>query len=354
MLSRSEAQAGSLGFMKVVIADRTGNPRVVQLPEPRVTRGCVAIRVSHCAVNIPREMAVIRDAASFLDPGEDGRPLGSGVSGIIDEVGEGVKSLRGGLRVAAFGPPYVYHAERLVVPENLVVEIPKKVNHEEGAFCGLGAVALHQLRSSGLQLGDTAVVLGCELAGVLLAQVLRSAGVTPILVDSSEHRLNRARNLGLPHAIGPGESDALLRLVESITGGEGVDAVFLTERGDRAALTAAAALLRIQGTVVVAAELDQLDLPSLALERRLRVLTALEPGPGRHDPGFEFHGFEYPRPLVPWNERRNMACFAQLLAERKVQLSPLVTDRTPLERAPMVYEKIVRSPDSVMAALMTV
>jgi hypothetical protein len=89
---------------------------------------------------------MIRQVRRYLQPGEDGIPLGYSCSGTIEKVGEAVRNLREGFRVACYGAPYVYHAEMLSVPRNLAVELPKKVNHEEGAFTGIGAIAMHAFR----------------------------------------------------------------------------------------------------------------------------------------------------------------------------------------------------------------
>ncbi len=339
--------------MKVIIAHRSGSVHAVDLPEPNVARGCVAIKVTHSALQLPEEFDIIR-AAPHMAGKDDGVPLGSGVSGVIDAVGAEVRRLRVGLRIAAFGTPYVYHSERLVVPENLVVEIPKKVNHEEGAFVGQGAIAVNMFRAARLSLGETALVFGAELQGVLLAQVLRAAGVVPILLDASEHRLSKARNIGIPHAMRPDQAEEVLRLVDSLTEGHGADAAFLTRAGDGRALRAAAELVRGGGRIVSGARLAGSELPASLEDRRVELVTEGDPGPGRRDPAYERQGIEYPRHLVRWSERANMDCFCGLLNERKVQISPLITDRVPIERAASLYEKLARGGDALAAAVLTV
>lgn len=340
--------------MKVVIADRTGSAQVVSLPDPGLSRGCVAIRVSHSALHLPKELQELAGAPTFLRAAEDGRPIGSGVSGIVEAVGEDVRRLRAGLRVAAYGQPYVYHAERLIVPQNLVVELPKKVSHEEGAFAGQGAVAVNLLRTAALQYGETALVFGADLLGIMLAQVLRAAGVNVILVDAAELKLNKARNLGLPHVHGTDAPDAVQRTVAQLSEGHGVDASFVLKPNEASWLRAAGELTRPGGLLVLAAPQERHAMPGGVWDRALRVLVCDEPGPGRGDPSFERHGHEYPRHLIRWTERDNMACFCEMLSERRVQLSPLIGDRTPLERAPLLYDKIMRAPESTMAAVLTV
>jgi NADPH:quinone reductase-like Zn-dependent oxidoreductase len=341
--------------MKAVLATRTGAIQIAELPDPKIARGQVLIRVSHTAMDFHEEMRQVRGIAAGAREGRrDPVPIGGCASGLVEAVGEGVRRIKAGVRVAAAGYPYVFHAERIAAPENLVVELPKKVNHEEGAFAGQGAHAVHMLRRSAMQMGETAVVFGAELAGILLAQVLRAAGVTAIIVDASEARQQKARNLGLPHVLGVDQPDAIVRLVDSVSEGHGADAAFVTTPGDMLAVRAAAELLGAGCRLVIGAPVGEAPIPSAVLEKDLVLTTAIGPGPGRLDPTFELHGVDYPRRLVRWNERDNLACFCHLLAERKVQLTPLVTDRTPLERALNLYEKAQRQPETVMAGVFTI
>lgn len=338
--------------MKVVIAHRSRQPRVVDLPEPNCGRGFITVRVSHSAVVLPDELYAIDRAPTVMKKGDDGLPIGCHASGVIMEVGEDVRSLKAGLRVGVTGAPYVYHGGYLVVPENLAIELPKKVNHEEGAFSGLGAIALHLLRTGNVQLGETVLVFGADMLGLLASQLVRAAGATPILIDDSEFRLNRARTLGIAHAFLPND-DQIVRNVESLTEGQGADVALLTRSADEVACPLAAQFLRPGGIIIagvsIGASLPVDDLRAKALQLR----TAFGGGTGAGDAEFERRSASFPRSLTRWTEKENMACFANLLAERKVQVSPLITDRIPIERASAIYEKAARGRDAVLGAVLT-
>lgn len=325
----------------------------MELDRPPVGPGTVVVRVSHSALMLPTELDMIPQAARRVAKGVDGLPLGMMVSGILDEVGAGVVGLKGGLRVAAFGAPYVYHATHLSVPASLVIELPKKVNHEEGAFVGQGAIAVHQVREAGVGLGETVVVFGAGMAGQLAAQVARAAGANPIVVDEVDHRLTKARNVGIAAAFAPGD-EALVREISTMTHGEGVDAAIVTADAPAKAMEWAAMYLRPQGKLVVATG-NGAPLPSdLVVEKELRVVATNSAGPGHGDEAWERKGFAYPRGLVRWTVRGNMEVFLGLLAERKVQISPLVSERYPLDRATACYEKIERTRGTTIGAVLTV
>ncbi len=338
--------------MKVVIAHRSGSPKVVDLPEPRMGRNFVSVRVSHSALTLPDELQVLKEAPRGLKRGEDGVPLGECASGTVLEVGPSVRTLKTGVRVAVAGNPYVYHGAQLVVPENLAVELPKKVNHEEGAFAGQGAAALHLVRSARVQLGEVVLIIGGELMGLLAAQLVRAAGATPLLVDPSEFRLNKMRTIGISQTFLP-DDDGLIRTVDALTGGHGADAALVATAQNPESLPLAISLLRPAGMIVLGTAVNGLTDLELLVEKRLTLHSALGGGEGAGDRDFEVKGAGYPRALARWTERDNMGCFCNLLAERKVQVSPLVTDRLPIERASAVYEKAQRAPESVLGAVLT-
>ncbi len=338
--------------MKVVIAHRTGQPRVVDLPEPKYGADYIAVRVSHSAVVLPDELHALESAPSRVKPGQDGVPLGSCASGTILAVGGNVKTLKTGLRVAVTGAPYVYHAGMLVVPENLAVELPKKVNHEEGSYVGLGAAALHMMRTGDIRLGEVVMIFGADMLGILAAQVVRAAGATPVLVDESDFRLTKAKALGIHHIYSP-RDEALVTAIDQMTQGYGVDCSILTRKGRVEDYELAAALLRHGGKMVLGSALGASVPVDILREKEVALLSAVGGGAGSGDRDFEVMSAGYPRSLARWTERDNMGCFSNLLAERKVQIAPLITDRIPAERAPTLYEKAGRGRDSVLGVVLT-
>ena len=89
------------------------------------------------------------------------------------------------------------------------------------------------------------------------------------------------------------------------------------------------------------------------LEKELTLKAVRGPGPGYGDKNYELGSGAYPREFVRWQMRENMEVFLGLLAGRKVQIAPLVSDRLPIERAAAVYDKIERSPETILGAVLT-
>lgn len=332
-------------MMKVVIAHRSGQPQVVELPEPRLAPGYVLVRVSHSAVILPDELHQIERAPRLVPKNRDGVPLGSCASGTIMEVGSEVRTLKAGLRVAVTGNPFVYHGSMLVVPEAYAVELPKKVNHEEGSYGGLGASAIHMLRIGDVQIGEVVLVFGADMLGLIVAQAVRAGGATPILVDESDFRLNRAKALGVSHLYQPDDPD-LVQDIDQLTNGNGVDTAIITRTGDALAFNAAMHLLRNSGTLVMGALAGGKVKLDLIYEKEI----TLRPATGfLSTDNFKTGSGTSAR----WTVRDNMGCFCNLLADRKIQISSLVTDRIPIERATTVYEKASRGRDAVLGVVLT-
>ena len=112
-------------------------------------------------------------------------PLGYCNAGEVLAVGPNVTDLRIGQRVASNGP----HAEVVCVPRKLVAPIPDGVSNDEAAFTVAGAIALHSVRLIKPTLGETVVVIGLGLIGLLTASLLEIHGARVIGIDPDEEPL---------------------------------------------------------------------------------------------------------------------------------------------------------------------
>ena len=119
-------------------------------------------------------------------------PLGYCNAGRVIEVGPGVLGLRAGDRVASNGP----HAEIVSVPRNLCTRIPDGVEDEVAAFTVLGAIALQGMRLAEPTFGESFVVFGTGLLGLLSVQLLRANGCRVLAVDLHRDRLSLAESVG--------------------------------------------------------------------------------------------------------------------------------------------------------------
>ena len=93
-------------------------------------------------------------------------------AGEVIAVGKGVHEFKVGDRVASNG----HHAEVVCVPKNLVAKIPDNLSYDEGCFTVIGAIALHGIRLINPTFGETVVVTGLGLIGLIASQLLMANG----------------------------------------------------------------------------------------------------------------------------------------------------------------------------------
>ncbi len=235
--------------MKAGVVYGKNDIRYDEIDKPQVKPGTVLIQVKYtgiCGSDVPR---VNGDACHFFP-----NVLGHEFSGVVEEIGEGVESLKPGDRVA--GVPLVpcmqcedcqkgnyslckhysfigsrqfgSFAEYVVVPEKNAVKFSQDVSFEKGAFFEPATVALHGLERTGYQGGHTVAILGGGTIGLLTMQWAKIFGASKVVVfDILEERLDLARRLGAHEGINTLEKDFMDKAME-MTGGRGFDYVYET------------------------------------------------------------------------------------------------------------------------------
>jgi predicted dehydrogenase/threonine dehydrogenase-like Zn-dependent dehydrogenase len=271
-------------------------------------------------------------------------------SGVIVACGAEVPGFRVGDPVACAGVGYACHAEYNAVPHQLLTPLPDGVDFDAGAFVALGAIAMQGVRRAQPTFGETIVVIGLGLVGLLAAQIARAAGCRVIGCDPVASRRALAVELGIETACAPDELDAI---VHEWSGGYGADAVIVCAASkDSAIANQAIDLCRPRGRVsVVGAVGMHLEREGL-FRKEVDFFLSCSYGPGRYDTGYEEKGLDYPIGHVRWTEGRNMAEFLRMVAEGKVKVAPLVSRVDFIDEAASAYEAIMRCDGDTIAALL--
>jgi len=275
-----------------------------------------------------------KQATNRLD---DPVPLGYSCAGEVIEVGRNVKGFSIGDRVACSGSGFASHAEVNYVPQNLCVKIPDGVSYEEASFNMVGAIGLHALRCAKPTIGERIVVLGLGLIGLLTVQMLKANGCKVIGLDIDSKKCRLALELGADEAFVIGKQDVTNK-VKSVTDGFGADAVIIfasTPSNDPIELSAE--LAREKGRIV-AAGLVGLNIPrSIFYEKELELIVSRASGPGMYDANYEEKNIDYPISYVRWTAGRNAKVFLDLIADKKIDLSKIITHRFNIENALDAY-----------------
>lgn len=114
-------------------------------------------------------------------------------------------------------------AERISVPRRIVYTLPESLPFEHGALVEAVSVAVHAANVTPVVLGDTAVVVGAGMIGLLAVQAIRAAGATQVIaVDLNDKRLGVAKELGADVILRADQCDVPAE-VRKLTGGRGAD-----------------------------------------------------------------------------------------------------------------------------------
>jgi predicted dehydrogenase/threonine dehydrogenase-like Zn-dependent dehydrogenase len=286
----------------------------------------------------------------LLARSQERTPLGYSGAGLVAAVGDQVRSVSPGDRVAYAGAA---HAEYVAVDERLIAPVPEGVSLDAAAFGAVGCIALHGVRLGAPTLGETAVVVGLGLVGLLVAQCARASGMRVLGVEPIGGRRRLAGDLGFDQVLDPGAEEELGRTVVALTGGLGADVVYLCAALRESGVTnQSLAYARDRARIVMIGDMG------LALERaplfgkELELTVSRSYGPGRYDPAYERHGLDYPIGYVRWTEGRNLTHVMTMLREGTLSVEPMISARVPLEEAESAYRCLVESPDTALAAVL--
>ena len=219
-------------------------------------------------------------------------------------------------------------AEYVVVPQRITYHLPEELEFQEAAMLEAVSVALHAVRVSEMKGGQTALVIGAGMIGLLTLQAAKAAGASQVLIaDIDRSRLERAEKLG---------ADATLllsgtELVEEIlrrTGGRGVDLV-LEAVGRDETIAASIASVRKGGTVTLIGNISpQVKIPlQVVVSRQIRLQGSCA------------SSGEYPEAM-------------ELLANGKIKVKPLITAVAPLSDGPRWFARLHAGEPNLMKVVL--
>ncbi|MBK9714477.1 MAG: zinc-binding alcohol dehydrogenase [Kouleothrix sp.] len=314
-------------------------PRAVELRDEQVPDpppGAIRVRAIASAISHGTELLVYRGevpadmpldlptlAGSFAFPIK----YGYAAVGRVLDVGPGVSRFAPGDLAFALHP----HQSVFIAPEQLAVPLGRDLDPLVGLFTANLETALNIVHDTPLRLGETALVFGQGVVGLLVAQLLRLAGAARVFaVEPLERRQALARLVGVDAVFAPGPD--LPARVQARNDGRLAD-VAIEVSGSGAALQAAIDCVIDEGTVVVASWYGvkpvTLSLGGRFHRGRLRLRSSQV---GRLNPE-----------LAPrWDHARRFAAVAALLP--RLRLAELITHRLPLASAAAAYALVDQRP----------
>lgn len=351
--------------MKQIIQDiKSGQTILEEVPVPQVKFGSVLIRTTCTLVSLGTERMLVEfGKANLIDKARQqpdkvkqvldkiktdglqptlaavfnklGQPLPLGYCNVgrVVAVGKGVTDLVVGDRVASNGN----HAEFVCIPKNLVAKIPDNVSDEEASFTVIGSIGLQGIRLLNPQLGETIVVIGLGLIGLVAAELLKANGCRVIGVDYDRQKVDLAKQKGII-AINPREGVDSVKFVEGLTESIGADGVLITaSTKSNDVIHQACEMSRKRGRIVLVGVIGLDMRRDDFYKKELSFQVSCSYGPGRYDENYENKGQDYPLPFVRWTEKRNFETILQTLSSGALDVKSLITEEVVLDDYLKIY-----------------
>src|ERR1700750_506788 len=341
--------------MKALLLSEDGRLDVVDNPMPRPAAGEILVRVEACGI-------CGSDVHGY--DGTSGRRIppivmGHEAAGIVAAVGAEVSGFAVGDRVTFDSTVYCgvcdfcrtgeinlcdnrqvlgvscgdysragAFAEYVTVPARIIYKLPENLSFAEAAMLEAVSVALHAVAVSDVKGGETALVIGAGMIGLLTLQAARAAGCSPVFVtDIDATRLKAATDLGADETIlasGAELTNEILRL----TGGRGVDVV-LEAVGRKETIAAAIDCVRKGGTVTLIGNITpQVNLPlQKVVSRQIRLQGSCA------------SSGEYPQAM-------------ELMAAGKIRVGALISAVAPLGDGPAWFDRLHSGEPNLMKVVL--
>ena len=340
--------------MKAMLLTEYKNLTVTEFPKPEISANDVLVQVRACGICGSDIHGYDGSTGRRIPP----LVMGHEAAGVITEVGDQVTAFKVGDRVTFDSTvscgqcffcrrgdinlcdnrmvlgvscgEYRRHgafAEYVSVPQHICYRLPEGLPFEHAAMIEAVSIAVHAANRTLVSLGDTAVVVGSGMIGLLVIQAMRLAGCGQIIaVDLEENRLLKAKELGADIGL-KGDAVDVPAEVRKLTGGRGADVV-LEVVGVAATVHTAIACARKGGTITLVGNLAP------KVEMPLQAIVTKE---------LTIHGSCASRGEYP-------ACI-ELLERRAIRVDPLITATISLQDGPAWFQRLYAGEPGAMKVI---
>lgn len=340
--------------------DQTGHGVVIRQPLPRPKRGQVLVRVHASMISPGTELGGVKKARAqgTASPGGP-RPFGYQNAGVVIALGRGVVQFAVGDRVACFGGGYAYITDYAVVPQNLCCRMPDNLGFIEASGTNVYLTSLQVLRRTGTELGANFLVVGLGIVGQVAAQLGKLAGMFVMGWDTLPGRLKAAKVCGIDATVRVGRADPT-EVARKFTRGSGFDKAVVAYGGEATeTLKQVVAVMKCRPDGHAVGELAVVGGISAEVEMpvgfgNISILPCSRTGPGYHDDKWEHGRRDYPDVLLRWTTRSNMELMLRLIAEKRVNLKPLITHRLPIEKVDDAVTAHIEDPNNTIGSVIVI
>jgi 2-desacetyl-2-hydroxyethyl bacteriochlorophyllide A dehydrogenase len=212
---------------KRIVFTKKDTAELLSYELPEVGSNQVAVKLAVSSISCGTERALVSGNANIGILQPEGTPVtfprisGYSSAGTVIAVGENVRDIAVGDKVAL---SWSVHSNVNIINRDKVCKISEGVSFEAAALCHIATFPLAAIRKTGLEIGESMMIMGLGVLGLMAVQLARVAGACPVIaVDPVAERREKALELGADYALDPTDAD-FVKTVKSITGG-GVNTV---------------------------------------------------------------------------------------------------------------------------------
>lgn len=153
------------------------------------------------------------EAAEAIFP----RYNGYSSAGVVTKVGTAVTNFSVGDRVAL---SWTTHCQALNIRATLAHKLDDAVSFSDAALAHIATFPLAAMRKCGLEIGESAIVMGMGVLGMIAVSLLKISGAAPIIaVDPDKTKREKALSIGADYALNPYDADFAKTVKELTKGG---------------------------------------------------------------------------------------------------------------------------------------
>ena len=209
--------------------------------------------------------------------------------------------------------------------------MPDNVSDEEAAFTVIGSIGLEGIRLFKPELGETVVVTGLGLIGLVVCQLLLANGCRVIGIDFDQQKVDIANAKGVL-AINPANGIDPVKYVAEVTNNVGADGVIITASAKTDDIMhQACEMSRKRGRIILVGVVGLNLRRDDFYKKELTFQVSCSYGAGRYDEDYENKGHDYPLPYVRWTEKRNFETILHAISMGGFDVKSLITEEVELQ-----------------------
>ena len=227
------------------------------------------------------------------------------------------------------------HSEIVINDPNFTCKIPNNVSDNDACFAVPASICLNGIRSLQLSFGESVVVYGLGLLGLISIQILKNSGFVVYGVDKNQERIEKAKSLGVTcfNSADNKVENYIISKNKSLLDG----ALITAASNDENLLNDTTTVLRNKGKIICIGSVPINFDRNLIYKKEISFGLSASYGPERYNPEYINSKTDYPKSIERWSVKRNLEYALDLISNKKIILDNLISKKFNFENAKDAY-----------------